>query len=90
MSQLTKPTSYLQLYWLLQTGRVAILAVHRLLTYNRPCLASAEDPDRKRGWFEFRKQSVHNPQFHRQGSHASWKVLNFPHGLFRGERRSHC
>jgi len=56
ISHLTNHTSYLQLYWMLQTGRVASLAVYRLLTNSSaPALPSA-DPDRKRGWFEFRRQ----------------------------------
>ena len=55
ISHLVARSSYLQLYWLLQTGRVASLAVYRLLTYSRPGVSQA-DPDRKRGWIEFRRQ----------------------------------
>jgi len=57
LSRLAGQSSYLQLYWLLQTGRVAVLAVHRMITFNRPHV-SHRDPERKRGWTEFRKQYV--------------------------------
>ena len=55
LCKLASQSSYLQLYWLLQTGRVASLAVYRLVTYRRPGIQQA-DPDRKRGWTEFRRQ----------------------------------
>jgi len=55
LAHLARESSYLQLYWLLQTGRVAALTVYRMVTRDRPCPLPA-DPDRKRGWLEFRKQ----------------------------------
>jgi len=55
LAHLARDSSYLQLYWLLQTGRVTVLAVYRVMTRNQPC-PPPPDPDRKRGWLEFRKQ----------------------------------
>ena len=48
--------SYLQLFWLLQTGRVTALAVYRLLTRHRPSPSQTDLAERKRGLTEFRKQ----------------------------------